>query len=95
MPFLGAACRRLNCLPLTCMPPIVLLYSSRALAVFERGRPFGARNFVRTFVTVGGILSAQALIVSHIYIYIYIYIYISVLYYSFRLQHYEQLCLDV
>jgi len=35
------------------LPPILLLYSSRAFAVFERWRPFGARNIVCTFGLCG------------------------------------------
>jgi len=72
--------------------------SSRAFAVFERGRPFGARNFVCTFVTLWAEfwvhIGAESAAYSGLWLYIYIYIY-SVLYYSFRLQHYTKLCLHV
>jgi len=42
----------------------MLLYSSRALAVFERVRPFARKLFVHVCDFVGGIFSAQSLKMS-------------------------------
>jgi len=75
--------------------PLVLLNSAITFAVYERWWPFGARNFVCTFVFCGRHFeytgAKNAAHKSAAYNGLWLNICTSVLYYSFRLQHYKKL----